>query len=185
MHLVLYMDTNGDGRGELVVAGGNAQRVEVWQQNGSKSFQRLAQVSVPAPATSVLVTEASGDGIPDLVVSLAGQKNIALIPGKGQGTFGSAISIPSGTSAQQLSAIDVNCDGYTDIVTSSASENKLGLLLGSRTGLQNGQTIDLSAHQSGIAQAVSVADVNFDGLPDLVVGSNQTPAYLLLPNISP
>jgi hypothetical protein len=169
----------------LVVAGGSAQRVEVWQQSGSKSFLRLAQVSVPAAASSVVIAEVSGDGIPDLVVALAGQKNIALIPGKGQGTFGSAISIPSGTTAQQLSTIDINCDGRTDIVTSSASENKLGLLLGSSAGLQNGQTIDLSSHQSGIAQALAVADVNFDGLPDLLVGGNQTPAYLLIPNISP
>lgn len=168
-----------------MVAGGSTQRVEVWQQSGSKSFARLAQKSVPGDASHAVVAEVSADGISDLVVALPGQTNVALIAGMGKGALGSVVTIPSGTTAQQLSALDINCDGRTDIVASSASENKLGLLLGSSTGLQNGQTIDLSAHQSGIAQSLAVADVNFDGLPDLLVGSSQTPAYLLIPNISP
>lgn len=146
---------------------------------------RLAQKAVAGDAYSVVMADVRADGAPDLVVALPGQKQVALIPGIGQGALGAVVLVPSGTSLQQLSAVDVNCDGRTDIVASSSNENKLGLLLGSDTGLQNGQTIDLSAHQIGVAQSLAVADVNFDGLPDLLVGSSQTPAYLLIPNISP
>jgi hypothetical protein len=47
------------------------------------------------------------------------------------------------------------------------------------------QQIDLSPNLTGPAQALFVRDVNFDGTADLLVGSNQAPAYLLIANISP
>lgn len=82
--------------------------------------------------------------------------------------------------------MDVNCDGLTDLLASSTTESKLGLLLNRGGGtLAPAQQIDLSPNLSGPAQALFVRDVNFDGTADLLVGSNQTPAYLLIANISP
>ena len=85
-----------------------------------------------------------------------------------------------------LAAVDVNCDGLTDVLASSSSESKLGLVFNRGGGtLAPAQQIDLSANLTGPAQALFVRDVNFDGTADLLVGSNQTPAYLLIANISP
>jgi hypothetical protein len=62
-----------------------------------------------------------------------------------------------------------------------------GTLVFNRGGgtLAPAQQIDLSPNLTGPAQALMVRDVNFDGTADLLVGSNQAPAYLLIANISP
>jgi len=121
----------------------------------------------------------------DLVVAVGDQKSVAVLSGQGGGGFGNAVLLASGVQPRWLQVVDVNCDGIPDVLASSGTENKLGLLFGTGTGLAAPQLIDLSTQQSGIAQALAVRDVNFDGLADLVVGSNQAPAYLLIANVSP
>ena len=169
-----------------MVAGGSTQLVEVWQKSGAKSFVRLSQKSVPGFASSLVAVDMNRDGKLDLVVALSDQTNLAVLAGQGAGGFGTAVTVPSGTTPRWLDAIDTNCDGMSDIVASSATENKLALLFGTQSGtLAAPRIIDLSAHQNGVVPSLAVADVNFDGLADLVVGSTQSPAYLLISNVSP
>lgn len=184
--LVTLADLTTDGQPELIVAGGNSQFVEVWQKTGAKTFARLSQNKVPAAAYSVAAGDINGDGLPDVVAGLVGQRNVAVLTAQGGGLFQSAVTVPSGVIPRHVQLVDINCDGKLDLLASSATENMLGMLLGDANGtLSAGSTIDLSAQQPGTAQSLLARDVNFDGTVDLVVGSSQSPAYLLIANTSP
>ncbi len=184
--LVTLADLTADGVPELIVAGGSTKLVEAWQKSGPATFARLSQTALSAAPYAVAAGDLDGDGKSDVVASLQGQKSVALLLGTGGGQLAASVYVPSGVMPRTVQLVDVNCDGRLDLLTSSASENKLALLLGTKGGTLGPATlIDLSAQQPGLAQALYVKDVNFDGTPDLIVGSSQNPAYLLLANVSP
>lgn len=177
-------DLNGDQQPELVVAGGST--VEAWQKTGSQTFTRLAQVAAPAIVTAAAGGDVDGDGKADVVVGLSGQANVAVFAANGSGGFGAAKLVPSATRPRQVQLADLNCDGRLDILVSSQADNKLGVILTQANGgYAAAQLVDFSAYQAGIAQSVLAQDVDFDGTFDLIVGSTQTPAYLLSVNVSP
>lgn len=51
-------DTNKDKQPDLIVAGGNAQTVEVWQKTATKTFTRLSQTPTATPTNFLAVGDA-------------------------------------------------------------------------------------------------------------------------------
>jgi hypothetical protein len=106
--------------------------------------------------------------------------------GNGIGGFGSGSVVGAGVIPRTVQFVDLNCDGFLDLLVSSSTENKVGWAFGKGDGsFATATLLDLSPHQAGITQAVLGRDVDFDGTIDLLVGSTQSPAYLVFPNVSP
>jgi hypothetical protein len=183
---VAVADVNRDGKPDLVVA--NAEDptystglVSVLLGNGDGTFQ--AAVSYDSggySATSVAVADLIGNGTLDLVVAQCESSvfcigAVGVLLGNGNGTFQPAVTYSlNGLEPNSVAIGDVNGDGKPDVVVAMESaisngNGGVGVLLGNGDGtLQTAVIYDSGGFQ---AQSVAVADVNRDGIPDLLVAN--------------
>jgi hypothetical protein len=159
--------------------------------NGDGTFQTATTYNSGGfYATSVAVADINGDGNPDLVVaSQCGSSNcsnakgmLEVLLGNGDGTFQTATTYSSGgLGATSVVVGDVNGDGNPDVLVSNMCANSInnlcpdsnssvGVLLGNGNGtFQPVVTYDSGGYN---AYSITVADVNGDGKPDLVVAKS-------------
>jgi hypothetical protein len=187
---VAVADLNGDGHPDLIVADGcftanscNTGGVSVLIGNGNGTFQTVVTSSSGGQnAVSVAVRDLNNDGFTDVVIvnqcfSKSNCKNggVAVLLGNGNGTLRAASSYSSGGySALSVAIADVNHDGQPDLVaTSLCSDGSncvngvVGVLLGRGDGTFKPPST-YSTNGYG-ASSVAAADMNGDGIPDLVV----------------
>jgi FG-GAP-like repeat/FG-GAP repeat len=94
--------------------------------------------------------------------------------GGGSVTFNPVSVSLNSSGVNSVAIADVNSDGNMDIITSSVSENKVVVLLGDGSGTTFGAlnpAVDACALPNTNSPAgLTVADVNGDGKPDIIVG---------------
>lgn len=184
-------DVNGDGMPDLVVAnicasfdsctaGGS---VGVLLGNGDGTFRTAVLYGSGgfAPAL-VAIVDVNQDGKPDLLVAnqcVSGTDchgAVSVLLGNGDGSFQPAVTYRSdGFNAVSLAVGDVNGDGKPDLVVanlsciSNCNTGTVAVLLGNGDGTFQPAV----AYSSGgyEAASVAIADVNKDGIPDLVVSN--------------
>ena len=194
---VVIADLNGDGYPDIVAAtvfyypfcgNGTGGTLEVLLGNGDGTLQLpVTYCSGGDWASSVTVADVNGDGKPDLVVANVdtayGNHNgsVGMLLGNGDGTFQPAVTYYSGGGqAWSVAVADVNRDGKIDLVAANYDDNSIGVLLGNGDGTFQ-PALTYGSGGSGGSIAVSVADVNGDYKPDLLVAlsSNNRVGVLL------
>jgi hypothetical protein len=186
-------DLNGDGKIDLVVtrftpAGGVAS-VYLGNGNGTFTYQPTKYHSGNYPIAAVLA-DFNGDGKLDLAVAnrfpslSVGVGCVFVRFGNGDGTFGPAVRYSMPDSPWSLTAADLNADGHVDLVVGEdnawgeADKFTLKILMNNGDGtFQEGARYALGPELLDAA----VADVNHDGIPDIVAASafNQEVVVLL------
>ena len=183
---VLTGDFNGDGKLDVAVfSPGDATNnltgtVSVLLGNGDGTFQAGRTTNLTINTTQIGVADLNGDHRADLIVTEFNSAfSLSVLLGKGDGTFQAPTEVAADlscaggvavTSCAVLAAADFNRDGNTDLAL--ATQNGVQVLLGRGDGtFQSGATTAVAAgYPVGI---VSVADINGDGTPDLVLTSAQ------------
>ena len=165
-------DFNGDGNLDVVTANYSSDTVHVFLGQGNGSF--AADVSYAAAnmaglrGNKMTLGDMNNDGHLDIVT--AGWTGFNAINfGIGNGTFEAAVTVATpATGSRDVQVADLNGDGLLDIISSSYLTDTVGVNLGTgegnfTAGLSYGVDEGIGYNQT------RVADVNGDGLQDVVV----------------
>ena len=165
-------DFNRDGKTDFVVANGGDNTLWLFFGKGDGTFNLPIILPITMGQTPVWVAAADlrGTGKTDLVVAEADSNSVGVFLGKGDGTFAEN-SLPLPGSASTLTIGDFNHDGKLDVAVPMNDENSpdyLVVLPGKGTGTFGSPIVTPVAGYAPGVFWVSSADLNGDGLPDLV-----------------
>jgi sugar lactone lactonase YvrE len=180
-------DLNGDGIPDLVANVSSTQFV-VYLGNGDGTF---TQAGLPVNVGSffygyVSIADFNKDGIPDIAtVCGSGGAPFQIFLGKGDGTFSLAGSINLATQdPTAIAAADFNSDGNLDLIISNGNNYGTNqnpafeLLIGNGDGTFQPVAVNTLVGNIG---AISVADFNGDGKPDIIAQTNALSVFLVQP----
>lgn len=163
-------DVNGDGLPDVVTASVENGALAVYFNNTLSPGSFNTPLVLPSPgASQVAIGDMNGDGKLDLV---AADFNVSLFLQTSPGTFANPISLYSG-GANWVAVGDLNGDTMPDIALTDAGGVKVLMHTGvaSATTYAAPVTVFTQTLNSNVAGAniVAIADVNGDGLNDLVI----------------
>ena len=171
-------DLNRDGWPDAVVAGASMGGVLLGTANGTlipPSF--LFSLRMTSNPGALALGDVNGDGQPDLV-AVAGasagnsrDEQAAVLLGRVNGSFAPAITYLLGSQPEAVALGDVNGDGRPDIAVANGGLDAVQLLL----NLGNGTFGTATNHAMGTGTGplgIAVADMNGDGLPDLLTANH-------------
>ena len=177
------VDTDHDGRLDVVTSNEGGRSVTIFRQRrtgatestpglvvgnpSESSFGPVFSVGPPAP-TEIQVVDLDGNGLEDLVVanSIDGRLDVyrqdaAWVFGAGNPqTPNQSVSLPD---ARDLQVVDIDADGNLDLVGLGTSG--VETFLGDGSGAFGPGFVSLT---TGYSESFAVADVNADGLPDVL-----------------
>jgi hypothetical protein len=162
-------DFNGDGNLDIAVtAGYGCGCVAVLFGNGDGTFQEPAITStVPSGPGPVAAGHFGGSKNLDLGVLLGYESYVAVqvLLGNGDGTFtlGESYAL-SAENSLAIIAADLRNNGETDLAVAEFEGAGVAVLLGNGNGTFQQPVV----YDFGFAQSVAAADMNGDGIPDLV-----------------
>jgi hypothetical protein len=170
---------NNDKKLDLLVAirgSGLPGAVQVLLGNGDGTFRIGRSFRTLSDPNWVVAADVNDDGIADAIVATS--KGVSVLLGTGSGTFRAAkqYTIASEGGVRSVAVADVNRDGKADLVVSfdctlTTPHCREGAAAGVLLGNGDGTFGAVQAYPSGGTSPVSVAvaDLNRDGILDLVV----------------
>ena len=179
-------DIDGDGKLDLAVANNSSGTVSVLKNGstpGSLSFLNAGEFSAGPVPTAVVITDLDGDGRPDLVVSsnAGGIYVLRNLSASDTIRFAAAWDSTTPDGCGSLAAADIDGDGLPDIVVANgASRISVFRNTSSAGKISFAPALEL-AGPPGV-WSIATGDIDGDGRPDIVAGSNQTSAVSVLRN---
>jgi hypothetical protein len=185
---VTAADVNGDGKPDLIVTNQGDSTVSVLLNTtapgaATPSFAAQQTVVTGSGPDSVTVADVNGDGKPDLIVANAYDDTVSVllnttVPEAATPSFAALQAFATGSFPFSVIAADVNGDGKPDLIAVNLNDNTVSVLL--NTTVPGTTTPSFAAQQTFATGAspywVTVADVNGDGMPDLIVANYAGPS---------
>ncbi|MCY1020003.1 FG-GAP repeat domain-containing protein [Pyxidicoccus sp. MSG2] len=174
-------DVSGDGVVDLVLIASREEQVCILEGSQGGAFSPPRALTAGKTPMDVAVQDMNRDGQPDLLVVGHFSNTLAVRLGSGRGAFQEPVSYSLGNHSQQVRVADLDGDGDLDVMTKNAGSAgffNITLLAGRGDG-----TLEAATPYSvtGLPRDLTLADVNADGLPDvLVLNTNSYTVDVLL-----
>jgi hypothetical protein len=190
-------DFNNDKNVDFLATAFNENSLRYFSGNGDGSFTAPSTLSSSDIFSPHFLASAdfNGDGKLDLLV---GSSNIAsIVFGNRDGTFQlsaqqvfilplpPAVSGPVVTAPPVVAAADMDGDGKVDAVTADSFSNSLNIFINDGTGKFPQASPDFTASLPAGSNQLQLADLNGDGLPDVIVTNYLTQTVSIFLSIRP
>ena len=167
-------DINGDGLDDVAVSNWNSSYISIFIQNSSGTLNTSINYASPqAGYDDIAIGDVNGDGLND-VVKMSGQlyanPDLSVYLQTGSGTLASAVSysLPGNILGTSIGLGDVTGDGKVDVVMSYGGNRPNSNIAVFAQAADGSLLPGISYSAYDIPEAVNVADVNGDGLADVV-----------------
>jgi hypothetical protein len=186
---ILAGDFNGDGITDLAVLGqqgGGDSGVQLLFGNGDGTFQPPVNFAAGARPVKFVSADFNQDGNPDFAVldfctgkNCSGGDGVTILLGDGHGNFTSEGPYVVGEAGPQTiiaGNFNSNSDAFPDVaVLSTSKQGKAyaSVMLNNGDGTLGAPSNIYFASLSGIIISMITADMNVDGIPDLIVTAEQ------------
>lgn len=177
---VVVGDFNGDGNADIVSSNAGSKNISFLPGDGAGNFGPAVLFSTGARPVALTTGDFDNDNNLDVAVANSSGRYLTVFRGTGFGGslgFEEQIQVqyPRKLKAQSIAAGDFNFDGKLDLVLSNFSDNDINVLLGNGNGTFS-EPFDFRTGRHGVKspQSIVVADLNNDGLPDIVVANHRS-----------
>nr|AYC79484.1 tryptophan synthase alpha chain [uncultured bacterium] len=159
------VDVNGDHILDIVVLTGDNASTALGKGDGSFAAWQHSMIGNNASMDRSAIGDLDGDGHPD-VIGLATRGALSVMAGGGNGVFAHATPIAMPNSPVDHVVFDVDIDGKADAITLDHVGEAVTLFLGQ----DNRMVKTAQTRYTGPSPAsLSTADVNLDGLTDVII----------------
>jgi len=177
-------DLDGDGHLDIVVSNDRPDRKLIYLNDGKGHFRVAGTFGQPEWSTRyVTVADLNGDKRPDLVVANRSSNPADPRPSfvclnDSKGGFPSCSPLAT-ESATIIVAADLDGDGHIDLFVPHRDGGQNLIFWNDGTGRFAAAPSKIGPEHSSI-RAAAAADINGDGLPDLIVGDERTGMFVYL-----
>ncbi len=181
-------DLTGDGELDVVTANPGSDDVTLLAGTGGGNFAPPQVFTTRVGAggdgpTALALADVTGDGRPDVITANTASDDVTVLVTHASGTLNSPVRFSTldgsggGEDPFGLAVADVTGDGQPDLITANRASDDLTLLPGVAGGATFGAPTTLSVADGAAGDqpiAVAVADLDGDGIPDLIAANESS-----------
>lgn len=184
-------DVTGDGKPDIAVVSKDSNMVTVFRNTrvgNSISFNQKVSFQTGLSPKGISLADIDRDGRLEIVVTNEGENTVSVFKNTvtplGGVSYNNKIDFPSGASPRSIVAEDIDNDGLADIVTANYGGNNFSVLRNTSSGgsISFDSKVDFTTGAG--PQDIKVADIDADGINDVIVTNNGSGTLSVLKNTS-